>query len=110
MGGRLLVDPDYGTSFDGKPVMWPVGFTGVRFKGEVVVLDAAGHVAATTGRDYYISIAPAADPDSDRLMRAIGAYPAAVRCPYPQDFIDCTAVAEGAADSEISRRLCAQLR
>ena len=69
----LIVDPTHGTSFDGRPVMWPVGFTGRRVGAEVEVLDAQGNVKATTGRTYHISYAPA--PDS---AQAINAFPAAV--------------------------------
>jgi hypothetical protein len=106
MAGRLLVDPEYGTSFNDRPVMWPVGFTGVRVDGEVVVLNAAGIVAARTGRQYYISIAPVADSEKRRLMESTNAYPAAVNCDYAWDFIDCTAAAEGAGDPEVAATYC----
>ena len=37
------------------PVQWPRGFTGVRLAGgEVAVLDTAGNVVATTGRNYRL--------------------------------------------------------
>jgi hypothetical protein len=37
------------------PVQWPKGFTGVRLSGgDVAVLDAAGNVVATTGRNYRL--------------------------------------------------------
>ena len=48
------------------PVMWPVGFTGVHVGGEVEVLDAAGKVVATTGREYYISRGHVESPESAR--------------------------------------------
>ena len=81
----LQLDPDYGTRFGGKPVMWPDGFTGVRLaNGQVGVLNGAGILVATTGRRYEIAIAPVRDYE---LMNRIGAYPAAAGCPYPQDFV-----------------------
>jgi hypothetical protein len=89
--GPLVVDPKYGTSLNGKPVMWPVGFTARRVGGEVKVLDGAGNVRATTGRLYHISIAPVWSDDKQRLLESVGAYPAAANCDYPWDFIDCTA-------------------
>ena len=82
----LVVDPEHGTSFDGRPVMWPDGYTGRRLLGEVEVLDAEGNVRATTGRTYHISYAPA--PEG---AEALNAFPAAVHCDYPWDFVDCTA-------------------
>jgi len=88
--GPLVIDPTYGTSFDGRPVMWPVGFTGRRVGGQVEVLDAQGNVKATTGRTYHISIAPAPESAS-----SINAFPAAANCGYAWDFIDCTAALPG---------------
>jgi hypothetical protein len=88
MTGRLVVDPKYGTSFNGKPVMWPVGFTARRAGAEVEVLDAQGTVRATTGRTYHISIGYVSDR---QVVESVGAFPAAVNCSYPWDFVDCTA-------------------
>ena len=88
MGGLLLADPDYGTSFNGMPVMWPTGFTAVRVGGKVVVLDG-GAVVATTGRKYYISIAPVFETESRQRMETLNAFPAAAKCSYPWDFVDC---------------------
>jgi hypothetical protein len=57
----LLFDPKYGTSlaaaFDGgsTPVMWPPGFTGRLVGSEVVVVDPAGNLVATTGQSFRIS-------------------------------------------------------
>jgi hypothetical protein len=94
--GRLVVDPTYGTSFNGQPVMWPEGYTARRAGGEVEVLDANGNVKATTGRTYHISFAfaPALLPNDDGSFDYAGptnAFPAAVDCGYAWDFIDCTA-------------------
>ena len=72
------------------------------------MLNARGAVIATTGRDYYISIAAVVDPERRGLMESTGAYPAAAECPYAHDFIDCTAVAEGADDSEAAIRYCSR--
>ena len=96
--GSLVVDPKHGTSFNGHPVAWPNGFTARRAGSEVEVLDAAGTVVATTGRVYHISVAPpgpGAEPD--------GAYPAAVHCGYPWDFVDC---ATADADHSASASYC----
>ena len=88
MGGLLLADAHYGTSFNGRPVMWPTGFTAVRVGGEVVVLDG-GRVVATTGRKYCISIAPVFEAESRQRMEELDAYPAAANCDYAWDFVDC---------------------
>jgi len=92
----LLADPDYGTSFSGKPVMWPVGFRGVRVGEQIQVLDSGGTVVATTGRAYYLAIGPVmGSSESRQLMDRVGAYPVAANtCGYAWDFIDCTAVDE----------------
>jgi hypothetical protein len=87
--GTLLADPDYGTSFNGMPVMWPVGFKGVRVGSELVVLNATGTVVATTGKEYYISHGPVDSQEKQRLIESIGAFTAAANCPYPWDLIDC---------------------
>lgn len=88
----LLVDHDYGTSFDGQPVMWPIGFTAIRDGATVVIIDDKGRVLAQTGRRYFMSFGPVA-PGTQRLVDRIHAYPAAANCPYPHDFVDCGAVA-----------------
>ncbi len=71
------------------PVMWPVGFRGLRVGDQVVVLDAAGRAVAATGREYFISIGYVGSEEKRRLMESIGATTAAANCPYPADFIDC---------------------
>lgn len=93
--GVLVVDPEYGTRFNGRPVLWPTGFAGVRVGSEVEVRNAAGNAVARTGQAYYISVAAAHWPiETAELVAATGAYPAAVLCGYPWDFVDC---ATGAA-------------
>jgi hypothetical protein len=90
--GPLVVDPQYGASFNGHPVMWPVGFS-ARYSGsEVEVLNGSGNVVATTGRTYHISIAPvmSGQESGDHLVGSMNAYPAAVNCSEPYDFIDCS--------------------
>ena len=92
----LRVDARYGTSFDGRPVMWPAGYTARRVGTEVVVLDGDGNVKATTGRTYHIAhaYAPMLIPDDDGSLGGFepsDAFPAAAHCPYHHDFIDCTA-------------------
>jgi hypothetical protein len=89
--GSLVADPEYGTRFNGKPVMWPEGFTGVRTGGKVEVLGPAGNTVATTGRRYYISFAYV----PHELIEKTGAYPAAANCGYPWDFVDCGSPATG---------------
>lgn len=85
----LVADPKYGTSFSGRPVMWPVGYTARRVGTEVMVLDGDGNVKATTGRTYHIS--QAYEPDEGYGPYKDDALPAAVGCGYHHDFIDCTA-------------------
>ena len=97
--GLLVVDPKYGTRFNGKPVAWANGFTARRAGAEVEVLDAKGKVVATTGRRYHISVAP---PGWD--LGPEHAYPAAAHCGYPWDLVDCTAAT--AAQSEAARDYC----
>jgi hypothetical protein len=80
VAGSLLVDSEYGTSLDGKPVMWPVGFTAVPVGREVQVLDSAGHVVATTGREYFISIGYVGSQEKQRLIESIGGITAAANC------------------------------
>ena len=87
MTGPLVADATYGTSFNGKPVMWPIGFSARSAGDEVEVLDSGGGVRAITGRVYYISIAPILGEHRHRTY----AYPAAVLCDNPWDFVDCTA-------------------
>jgi hypothetical protein len=89
MTGPLVADATYGTSFNGRPVMWPVGFRARLAGDEVEVLDSGGRVRATTGRVYHISIAPVYD--NSKLLERSNAYPAAVLCDYAWDFVDCTA-------------------
>lgn len=86
---QLVADAEYGTTFEGLPVVWPRGFTGRRVGSEVEVRDAAGHVRATTGRRYWIARASTDPYVSDR-------YPAAVDCTYPWDFGECDASGEPA--------------
>jgi hypothetical protein len=92
----LVVDQKYGTSFGGRPVMWPGGYTARRVGGEVVVLDGNDNVKATTGRTYHISYAYAPaltypTEDSARESPApTNGFPAAVACGHAWDFIDCT--------------------
>ena len=50
--GVLVAGGEYGTTLNGKPVMWPVGWTGRRVGFEVEVFDGAGKVRAITGRRY----------------------------------------------------------
>jgi hypothetical protein len=83
--GVLVPDQEYGTRIDGKgPVMWPVGYTGLRLRtGEIAVLDRSGNVVATTGKAYAISPAPPQQEEAQRLLERIGAI-AAPDC-YPWD-------------------------
>jgi hypothetical protein len=93
--GVLVVDPEFGTRFNGMPVMWPAGFTGVPVGSEVEVRDSAGNAVAMTGKPYYISNAYVGwDGETYKLAEEIGAYPAAAACGYAWDFVDC---ATGAA-------------
>ena len=91
----LAVDASYGTSFLGRPVLWPAGYTARRVGNDVVVLDADRNVKARTGRTYFISRAYSGDlpPYRDDAFQHGGppsnAFPAAVECGYPWDFIDC---------------------
>ena len=87
---QLIAEPKHGTSFLGRPVMWPAGYTARRVGTEVVVLDRDGNVKATTGRTYHISIAYAPDEGMYGPYKG-NAYPAAAECTYHHDFIDCTA-------------------
>jgi len=85
---ELLADPEYGTRFHGRPVTWPLGFTGVRLVGgQVVVLNKGGYVVAKTGNKYGIAFAYA-EEEARRLEETIGAFTAAVNCPYPHDFYE----------------------
>ena len=92
----LVVDPKYGTSFNGQPVMWPSGYTARRAGSEVEVLNTHGKVIATTGRTYHIAhaYAPELVPNDDGSFDGTpppSAFPAAADCTYPFDFVDCTA-------------------
>lgn len=107
--GPLLPDAQFGTSFDGQPVMWPDGFSARRAGEQVEVLDAFRLVVATTGRLYHISIAPLdavggmLGPDP-----TYGAYPAAAAsCRYPYDLVDCGPVAHPFAPSDAGKKMCA---
>ena len=82
----LLAEARYGTSFSGKPVMWPRGYTARRAGSEVEVLDTQGKVKATTGRTYHMSSAPVYEGAGPSHAFAVAAD-----CPYHHDFIDCTA-------------------
>lgn len=93
---RLLAEPQYGTSWLGKPVMWPSGYTARRVGTEVAVIDKQGNVKATTGRTYHMSRAysEALTPNDDGTFKGPGphdALPVAADCSYHHDFIDCTA-------------------
>jgi len=92
----LLAEPRYGTSWFGKPVMWPKGYTARRAGSEVEVLDAHGKVKATTGRTYHMSraYAPTLIANDDGTFDGPGphdAFAVAADCSYHHDFIDCTA-------------------
>ncbi len=54
ISGELVSDDKSGTTVNGVPIMWPVGFTGRRSGLEVEVLDAAGKVVASTSNKYNI--------------------------------------------------------
>lgn len=87
--GLLVIDADYGTRFIATPVMWPLGFVGVRVGAEVEVHDGTGKLVATTGRDYYLSRGPVFSPENAELMERVGAFPAAANCGYAWDLVDC---------------------
>jgi|SRR5215212_4124815 len=95
-GGLLISDPEYGTRIDGRPVMWPSGYTGRRVGTEVEVVDQSGNLVARTGREYRISPAPVPGGEAGLLFERIGAV-GAPNC-YPWDFVDCAAVADGTGD------------
>ncbi len=89
--GVLRADPKYGTVFQGVPVIWPVGFTGTPVPGgEVAVLNEAGLVVATTGKEYGMARAHPGD-DATRLLSERGGFVAAVKCGAPQDFYEVPA-------------------
>ena len=93
---ELIVDPEYGTSFAGRPVMWPTGYTAWRVGSQIQVRDVGGNLKAATGRKYHIShaYAPMLIPKDDGTFNSPGphdAFPAAADCTYHHDFIDCTA-------------------
>ena len=60
---ELIVDPEFGTAIAGLPesggdrypVMWRLGFTGIRDGGRVVVVDPNGEFVATTGESYSLA-------------------------------------------------------
>ena len=93
--GLLVADPEYGTRFDGKPAMWPLGYTGRRVGSEVEVL-FDGQVVATTGRRYYFSQARVSQPENVQRMASLGAVPVG-DCGYAWSLIDCTAAAVATA-------------
>jgi hypothetical protein len=92
---ELIVDPEYGTSFAGRPVMWPTGYTAWRVGSQIEVRDGGGNLKAATGRKYHIShaYAPMLIPGDDGSVgfEPANAFPAAADCTYHHDFIDCTA-------------------
>src|SRR5438034_1861126 len=69
--GLLAVDQKWGTSINGKPAVWPVGWTGRRVGLEVEVLDDTGKVRAITGRRYYFAVGPISEPDSLARLKGI---------------------------------------
>ena len=86
--GVLRADAEYGTRLDARPIIWPPGFTGVRLVGgEIVVLNQAGDVVATTGKKYGIAFAYAGE-QARQLMERVGGLVAAVNCGYPRDFYE----------------------
>ena len=99
--GPLLPDLLYGTSFKGQAVMWPDGFSARRAGGQVEVLNASRQVGATTGRVYHISTAP-----GDDNRQVDWAFPAAARCPYPWDFVDCGPAEHPFAPSDLGKQFC----
>ena len=102
--GVLLPDPTSGTSINGKPIMWPVGFTGRRLPdGEVEVVDPDGRVLATTGRTYHLSIGVVSGKAASADVG--GAFPAAANCGYAWDFMDCT-LAPGSSPSYEYKLYC----
>jgi hypothetical protein len=104
--GTLEFDPQYGTRFNGRPVMWAAGFTGVRVGDEVQVRDAEGIAVATTGRKYYISVAYA-EPSQRELIDKTGSFPAAAHCGYPWDFVECSTPATGQPGLATAKAACA---
>jgi len=94
-GGLLTADPVYGTSINGRAVMWPIGYSARHAGFEVAVLNAAGNVVATTGRVYVFSQARIGNPTTPTL----GAILASADCGYLWSFIDCTAVAQATGDA-----------
>ena len=82
--GRLVAEGEYGTTYNGQPVMWPDGYIGRRAGAEVEVLDADGDVRATTGRFYRIMPTPDLSEEAERA----GAIGASVDCGYPWYFVD----------------------
>lgn len=90
--GPLVVDAQYGTRFNGQPVMWPDGFSARHAGFEVEILNRGGQVVATTGRLYHISVAAVSQAEQN-AVGSLGAYPAAANCGYLWDLLDCTAAA-----------------
>ncbi len=88
--GPLVADPEFGTRFNGKPAMWPLGYTGRRVGAEVAVLDASGRVVAMTGRRYYFSQAFVENRETVQRMQSLDAVPVG-DCGYAWSLIDCSA-------------------
>jgi hypothetical protein len=87
-GGLLVADPTYGTAINGRPIMWPVGFTGVAAGSEVAVRNGDGKVVATTGRKYRLAAAPPPSSAERRaLIERIGAFASPGDC-YPWDLVE----------------------
>jgi hypothetical protein len=77
---QLVAGGDYGTMFDGKPVMWPVGYTGRWVGSEVEVINDKGEVVATTGRRYSFGFGPISDLDAKATQARLGAFPVGANC------------------------------
>jgi len=88
--GLLAADQVYGTTFNGRPAMWPLGYTGLRVGSEVEIHDPSGKLVATTGRRYYFSQAFAHGSESVKRMKDLGAIPVG-DCHYAWSVIDCSA-------------------
>jgi hypothetical protein len=71
--GPLVAGGEYGTTVNGKPVMWPVGWTGRRVGFEVEVLDDTGKVRAITGKRYKFDLGPISNPDNQARLESLGA-------------------------------------
>ena len=88
-GGVLVADPTFGTAMNGRPIMWPVGFSGAwRADGEVAVMNRDGKVLATTGRVYWLASAPVWGVTEDKRasIGGLNVFLAAGDC-YPWDLV-----------------------